>query len=68
MKEEYNTLVKKEAEAARHMDNNTEPVSKREKWVPSYKSIIDRLGAIIDELKAKGYEMTQDEIAKGFEV
>lgn len=66
LKEEYNKLLEREKKAAQYLDDNTKPIAEREKWIPQYKNIIDRLGAIIDELRQLGYKMTDNEIIEGF--
>lgn len=53
LKKEYDELLAREKKAAEYLDNQNIPIAEREKWIPQYKSIINRLGAIMGEMKGE---------------
>lgn len=66
LKQEYNALLIREAKAEVYLDNNLKSITDRELWVPEYQRVINRLGEIIEELKANGVKITEEQIFGGF--
>lgn len=69
LKQEYNSLLLREAKAEIYLEDESIPVTEREKWQPEYKKIVDRLNELITQIEAEiGRKLTQSEIQGGFDV
>jgi hypothetical protein len=68
LKKQYNILLKRHNRATEYLDDMSKSINDREKWLPEYKTILQKLNSILGELKGLGIKVTDDEIIDGFEV
>jgi hypothetical protein len=65
---QYNKLITIHNKAAEYLDNNNIPLSQREKKIPEYKKIVDKLNELITEFDKHGIKYSSNEILNGFKV
>jgi len=50
LKIEYNLLLKRAKKGEAYLDNQEVALEKRDKWIPEFQKIINRMGVILGEL------------------
>jgi len=50
LKIEYNLLLKRAKKGEAYLDNQEIALEKRDKWIPEFQKIINRMGVILGEL------------------
>lgn len=68
LKQEYNALLMRQYKAVAYLDDDNNSAADREKWIPTYKKIIEELWVIICEIESLGYKPTEDEAWGGFDM
>lgn len=60
LKQEYNELLKREADAGKYLNDNSIPIDARESYLGEYKKILDRLNELLGLIgKYKAEEILQ---------
>ena len=65
-KKAYNKLIDRHNKAAAYLDNNKIPLEEREKHIPDFQKLLNRLNEAITMFKNNGVSMTSEEILEGF--
>ena len=68
LKKEYNSYLSRHIRACAYLDDNSVPVSEREKWIGSYKEVLYHLNRILNEFEINNIQCTAEEILGGFEI
>ena len=67
LKSDYNKLITRFNKALAFLGDDTKTVDEREKWLPDYNILLDKLNSLQVALRLDSVEMTEDEILNGFE-
>jgi len=62
LRAKYNQLLVREKNAEKYLNDNSIPLEEREKWMPKYKDICERLNELLKQIKF----YTADNILSGF--
>jgi hypothetical protein len=65
LKQQYNTELARMKKAEAFMDGSAQQ-EKKGKWIPEFQKQTKRMGEMIGDIGAAGYEMTDEEILHGF--
>jgi len=65
-KEKYDRTLNKLYEVQAFIDDASLPYEAREKRTEEFKALAEELNRLILRIRAEGYEMTKDDIIKGF--
>jgi len=65
-KEKYDRTLKKLYEVQAFIDDASLPYEEREKRTDEYRALAKELSGLILKIRGEGYEITKDEILKGF--
>ena len=64
IKQEYNTLFARYKKAFAYLLQDD---ADREKWLPEYTALVDKLNELVTAMKAQGIPYTTKELQEGFE-
>jgi hypothetical protein len=67
LKQKYNYLVGRYQKAEAYLEDTSIPQTTREKHIPDYREIANKMSEMLDEFKKIGFEYTHDQIINGFQ-
>lgn len=67
LKNEYNDLLKRFYKATDYLNDKSIPLAERERWIPEYLKIANRLNEIVTELQKQGRKLSNKEILEGLQ-
>jgi hypothetical protein len=66
LKQNYNYLVARYKKAVAYLENESIPQTTREKHIPDYRKITNKMSEILGDFKHLGFEYTTEQILNGF--